>query len=179
MTWVMTLLGRLPICWRLVIMSDDSNSLPANREAEAVSFSQWEDNSDDSDQWEARIPTTYQGSITIIHRWEASRKKGIAFKLYQGIIYSYSFLIIIESFSISPVLYQKFFTRSPKLSKSIWNSWWSTPRPSLGFVRKQGRMTIVTGESLIPAKIYLDQIIGFAAWLLSSSVEYLTVCLRA
>ena len=76
------------------------------------------------------------------------------------------YFIHIHSFSISPVLYQKFFTRSPELSKSIWNSWWSTPSPSLGFVRKQGRMAIVTGESLIPAKIYLDKIIGFAASLL-------------
>ena len=40
LTWLMTLLGRLPICWRLVIMSDESNSFPTNKKTRVVRLSQ-------------------------------------------------------------------------------------------------------------------------------------------
>ena len=91
----MTLLGRLPICWRLVIMSDDSNSFSANREAKVVSFSQWEDNTDVF--WPMRGLDT-DNLPSLHHNYSSVRglkEKSIAFKLYQGIFYSYSFMFII------------------------------------------------------------------------------------
>lgn len=84
MTWVMTLFGRLPICWRLVIMSDDSNSFSTNKKARVVSLSQWEDSSEVF--WPMR--GRYTDNLPRLHHNYSSGiglkgRRGKAFKLYQ------------------------------------------------------------------------------------------------